>query len=263
MEPDRVFSHFIGASADTQAVTWLQHTGNTGAAAAVAELEPKPHLGMQVTSNTTSFQTLAVLQTFSRQLADDFGSWMDFVPQALTNALIDEETDQIVNGTGTGEIRGLLHTSGVLERSKGSDTRIDAIVKAANDLRVGGAFATANLILMHPTTWTAIRTQKDSQGRYILALNQPNDLGTVDNLFGVQVIVNTKVPQDIGIVLDTSIAVLAWTRLGLELTFNWQGDTEFRNNAYTYRLEERIAIGVQYPKAVCVVDGIADLSAGS
>lgn len=263
LEPDRVFSHFVGMAADTQAVTWLQHTGNTGGAEVVAELEPKPQLGMQVTSHTTSFQTVAVLQTFSRQLADDFPTWMTFVPQALTNALIDTETDQIVNGTGNGEIRGLLHTPGVLERSKGSDTRIDALVKAANDLRVGGAFATADLILMHPSTWTAIKTQKDTQGRYVLALNQPNELGSVDNLFGTQVIVNTKVPEDVAVVMDTRIAVLAWTRLGLELTFNWQGDSEFRNNAYTYRLEERIAIGVQYPKAICVVDGLADLGGGS
>lgn len=263
LEPDRVFSHFVGAAADTQAVTWLQHTGNTGGAAVVAELETKPQLGMQVTSHTTSFETIAVLQTFSRQLADDFGSWMSFVPQAMTNALIDTETDQIVNGTGTGEIRGLLHTSGVLERSKGSDTRIDALVKASNDIRVGGAYANANLILMHPTTWAAVRTTKDLQDRYVLALNQPNELGSVDNIFGVQVIVNTKVPQDVAIVLDTNIAVLGWTRLGLELTFNWQGDTEFRSNAYTYRLEERIAIGVQYPKAICIVDGLADLSGGS
>lgn len=263
LEPDRVFSHFVGMAADTQAVTWLQHTGNTGAAEVVAELEPKPLLGMQVTSNTTSFQTLAVLQTFSRQLADDFPTWMTFVPQALTNALIDTETDQIVNGTGNGELLGLLNTPGILERSKGSDSRIDAIVKAMNDIRVGQAYANANLVLMHPTTWTAIKTQKDLQDRYVLNLNQPNELGSVDNLFGVQVIVNTKVPQDVAVVLDTNIAVLAWTRLGLELTFNWQGDTEFRNNAYTYRLEERIAIGVQYPKAICVVDGLAVPAPGS
>lgn len=263
LEPDRVFSHFVGVAADTQAVTWLQHTGNTGAAAAVPELEAKPDLGMQVTSHTTSFTTLAVLQTFSRQLADDFTTWMTFVPQALTRALIDEETRQIVSGNGTTEMRGLLNTSGVLERSKGSDTRIDALVKAANDIRTGPAFATANLILMHPTTFTAVKTSKDTQGRYVLALNQPNELGSVDNIFGVQVITNTKVPQDVAIVLDTTIAVLAWTRLGLELTFTQLGDYQIRHNALTYRLEERVAVGVQYPKAICVVDGLADTSGGS
>lgn len=263
LEPDRVFSHFIGASADSQSVSWLQHTGNTGAAAVVPELEQKPRLGMQVESKSTEFSTIAVLQSFSRQLADDFGSWMSFVPTALTNALIDTETDQIVNGSGVGELRGLLNTSGVLERSKGSDTRIDALVKAFNDIRVGGAFANANLVLMHPTTWTAIKTSKDLNDRYILALNQPNELGSVDNIFGVQVISNTKVPEDVAIVMDSSIAVLGWTRLGLELTFNQFGTWEFEHNALTYRLEERIGIGVQYPKAICVVDGLAVPAPGS
>lgn len=256
LEPDRVFSHFVGMAADTQAVTWMQHTGNSGAAAAVPELELKPELGMQVTSQTTSFTTLAVLQTFSRQLADDFPTWMSFVPQELTRALIDEETRQIVSGNGTTELNGLLNTSDVLERSKGSDTRIDALVNAANDIRVGPAFGNADLILLNPSTWTAVKTSKDTQGRYVLALNQPNELGSVDNLFGVPVIVNTKVPEDVAIVMDSSIAVLAWTRLGLELTFTQLGDYQIRHNALTYRLEERVAIGVQYPKAICVVDGL-------
>jgi len=257
LESDRLFSHFPGAAADTQAVTWLQHTGNTGAAAPVAELTLKPTLGMQITPKTVSFTTIAVLQSFSRQLADDFQSWMSFVPEAMTRAVIDQETAQIVSGDGTSpNMRGLLNTSGVLTRAKGSDSYIDAIVKATNDLRIGSAYATADLAVMSPTTWTLLKTQKDSQGRYLLALNQPNDIGSIDNIFGVKVIVNTKVPDGKAIILDSTKAVLGWTRQGLEVQLNQYGNSEFDYNRLTYRVEQRIAIGVQYPTAINIVTGL-------
>jgi hypothetical protein len=71
-EPDRIFWHFPGLAAESQAVTYLQHTGNTNPAAPVTELAQKPDLGMQVEPKTVSFTLIAALATFSRQLRDDF-----------------------------------------------------------------------------------------------------------------------------------------------------------------------------------------------
>ncbi|HXO51768.1 MAG TPA: hypothetical protein VN888_12215 [Mycobacterium sp.] len=58
------------------------------------------------------------------------------------------------------------------------------------------------------------------------------------------------------IVLDTTRAVLAWTRLGLSLEINSYGTNEFSQNYVTYRCEERIAIGVQRPTAINLVTGL-------
>jgi hypothetical protein len=38
---------------------------------------------------------------------------------------------------------------------------------------------------------------------------------------------------------------------------NYWGDTEWTTNAVSFRCEERIAIGVQRPTAICVVTGLA------
>ncbi|HEY1443218.1 MAG TPA: hypothetical protein VGF65_20945 [Mycobacterium sp.] len=47
-----------------------------------------------------------------------------------------------------------------------------------------------------------------------------------------------------------------WIREAMEVVANPYGDWEFQNNAITYRAEERFGIGVQYPKAICLVDGL-------
>jgi HK97 family phage major capsid protein len=255
-ETDRLFSAFPGLPAESQSVSYLQHTGNTNPAAPVAELTQKPDLGMQVESQTTTFTLIAALATFSRQLLDDFQDFYSFVPTEMYRAVIDAETNQLVNGSGTApSMEGILATSGLLTRALGTDTVINALVKACNDLRVGSSYATADLIAMHPSTWTKVKTQTDTQGRYLLNINA-SDVGAIDNVFGVPVLTNTKIPIGTGIVFDTTIAIKAWTRMALEMMTNPYGDTEFATNAITFRAEERIAIGVIRPTAINVVTGL-------
>lgn len=105
-------------------------------------------------------------------------------------------------------------------------------------------------------TWDVVRRIENTLGSYLLNQNDPNALGGLDNIFGTRVVVNTHVPEGTAIVMDTTKAVLAWTRLGLELMSNQFGDSEWGTNAWSFRAEERIAIGVQRPTAICVVTGL-------
>jgi HK97 family phage major capsid protein len=259
-EPDRIFEHFIGARAEGQSVSYLLHSGNTNPAAAVPELGTKPDLGMQITAQTVPFTKIAALCSFSREILDDFPSFMDFVPNELQRAVVDAETGQVINGNGTApNMTGILHTSGVLTSTfttGASDTEIDAIVESFNAIRVGSSFGQADLVAMHPTTWDKIRRTKNTLGDYILQQNDPNAIGGFANIFGVRVVSNTQVPVGTAITFDTKIACLAWTRLGMELMSNQFGDSEWNVNAWSFRAEERIAIGVQRPSAICVVTGL-------
>jgi hypothetical protein len=72
----------------------------------------------------------------------------------------------------------------------------------------------------------------------------------------VPVLTNTKIPVGTAVVLDTTIAVRAWTRLALEMMANPYGDNEFQTSAIQFRCEERTTIGVTRPTAVCVVTGL-------
>ena len=126
---------------------------------------------------------------------------------------------------------------------------------AFNDLRIGAAFATANLVAMHLTKWTYLRSQKDTMGRYLLTPDPVT--GQVNTIWGAKVITNTKIATGTAIVMDRSQAVLARTRMGLTIEINGYGDTQWSTNAVSSRAEERIAIGVQKPAAICIFTGLA------
>jgi HK97 family phage major capsid protein len=139
-EPDRLLDHFIQQAAPIgPGVEWVAHTGNANPAAVVAELAVKPDLDMALTTHTASWVKIAATATISMEIASDFAVFMKFVPSELFRAIVDAETDYFVNNGSA----GLLNVAGVLTRSVGSDTNIDALAKAANDIRVGSAFGEA------------------------------------------------------------------------------------------------------------------------
>lgn len=258
-EDDDIFAHFLQEKApEAHSVEYLRHSGNTNPAAPTAELAQKPDLGMTWTTVTTSFTKIAALQEFSDEALADFPYFMQIVPSEMFAALKDARSDQVINGDGTGaNMLGLLNQSGTLTRAQGSDTPIDCLRKAVNDLRVGSAYSRANLILLNPTTWADLQLVKSSQGLYVLNPNDPNALGDLDNIFGTRVVANTKVPAGKAIVLDTTKAVLAWRRSGPVFDINQYGDTEWTHNSVSFRVEERVAIGVRYPAAINIVSGLA------
>jgi hypothetical protein len=72
---------------------------------------------------------------------DDVAS---FMPRELTNWIIIGENYQLLQGNRTTPNQtGLFNTSGVTREysSTDGDTVIDCVLEAANDVRVGGAYA--------------------------------------------------------------------------------------------------------------------------
>jgi len=72
---------------------------------------------------------------------------------------------------------GILNQPDILTRTIGSDTPIDCLRKAFNDLRVGTAFAKANLVLTHPTTWAEVQLQNSEGGLYLKYLGNVRRAG--------------------------------------------------------------------------------------
>jgi HK97 family phage major capsid protein len=128
------------------------------------------------------------------------------------------------------------------------------VLEAVTDIREGGAYAQADMILLHPTDWLQMRKLKTSFNSYVLDPNDPNTLGGIDNLFGIRVVVSTEVPQGHAAVLDSKIAANVFRRWGLEIMANPFADSAFEYNQIHYRAETRFALGVIYPDAICLVN---------
>jgi hypothetical protein len=263
IDPLRIFELFPGAAAGGQGVTFLTHTGNTNPAAAVAELGLKPDLAPIITPTTITFTTVAATLSVSRLFFDDFPTWGNWAPAELYRAVVDAENAQILTGSGSGaNMLGLMNQPNTLTRTAAlsagppSVTEIDVLRSACMDLRNGPEYCVADLIILNVIDWDYISKLKTTQNQYVLSAVTPNDIGFVDNLFGVRVVTSTKMPQGKALVADTRIACLSWTRLGMEILANQYDTYDFFQNAWTFRGEERIAVGVQYPKALNIVSGL-------
>lgn len=246
---------------DSRAVEYIQHTGNAAAASAVSELGVKPDLGLQLTTVTTPYVKIGATASASMEALNDFGTFMTWIPGELQRAIIDARTNEVLNGSGSSpHMLGILNTSGTLTRSVGSDTPLDAIRKAANDIRVGSSFAEASLVLTHPTTWQDLTLVKSTTGNYVLDPDNPNRLGDLHSIFGMRVVTNTYCPAGTAIVCDPNW-IYAWTRMGLTIDMNSLGSDASTNywtqNATSFRAEGRWAIGVARPTAVNIVTGLS------
>jgi HK97 family phage major capsid protein len=262
LEPDRIWSHFPGLPMDSQSVAYLRHTGNVSPAAVTPEGGTIPDVQMQVSQSVATAVKIDGLASVTRELLDDYDAVLDFVPSELSRLIIDRESNYLLNDPTA----GILATSGILTRNaSGSVTGIDAIMAGIDDIRVAtGAFADADLIIMHPTTWMSTRLTRTTTGAYVLRQNEPEDyLGPADSsFFGRKVVVNTYCPQGVAVIMSTTVAVKAFTRQGLELMLNQFGDAEFTTFGVQFRCVERIALAVVRPTAVCVVSGLLSNPAG-
>jgi len=134
---------------------------------------------------------LAHFVRINDEVLQDFSNFRQVIGQELLAGLIDAENSQLLVGSGTPpNLTGLLTTTGILTRARGTDSNLDAVLKAKADLRVGASFAEPDGLIVHPSNLSTIQLAKDSQGRYIT--NDPAQSGP-ETLFGMRLIPTTKV----------------------------------------------------------------------
>lgn len=120
-------------------------------------------------------------------------------------------------------------------------------------LRTGAALAEANLLAVHPSTWSALRRTKDLQDRYLV---QPDPTqGSPSTVWGVSVLATTTIAAGVGALLDTRKFGYAVVRESLTLRTG-TSDDDFTRNLQRWIAEERLALAVERPAAVCKITGL-------
>jgi HK97 family phage major capsid protein len=261
-DPTDVFAAFRQMpTPEARAVEYIVHTGNASPAAPVAELGVKPDLSPALTTVTQTFTKIAGLITVSNELIWDFSQMMAFMPNEIARAVIDARNNQVLNGNGSGaNMLGILNTSGLLSRSVGNDSPLDAVRKGINDLRVGSSFARADLLITHPLTAADLQLQKSTIGTYVLDPSDPARSSDLENVFGCKLITTAYCSPGTMIIADSQW-IYAWTRQGLTIETNnvgtdASGTNLWTQNAVSLRAEGRYAIGVARNTAVNILTGL-------
>jgi len=254
-EPQRIMDALPATAMSAPSVAYLRHNSTTGSPTTVAPGGLKPELSFLVDSVTIKASKIAAHVAVNDEDMADYHDFEQYVGVELMRAIIDTENGQLLNGAGTGtDLSGMLNTTGALTRVVGTDTPLDAVEQAINDLRVGSAFAVADLLIMHPTTRSKLRRQKDSQNRYLV--NPDPTMDEADSLFGIPLVVSTTCPIGTVLAADAGKAAMVYVRQGLSIETTPYNTDDFTHNLTRFRCEERLALATPRPAAMCIVTGL-------
>ncbi|EIC82087.1 phage major capsid protein [Serratia sp. M24T3] len=246
----RLFIRDLIAPGTTESNTiyWVQQTGFTNNAAAVAENTAKPYSDIVFAEKITPVRTIAHMFKASKQILDDFSQLQSTIDAELQYGLKYVEEQEILFGDGTG-----AHLDGIIPQATAYAPAFDvAEQNGIDDLRL--AMLQAQLArfpasghVLHFIDWAKIELIKDSLGRYILA--NPAAL-TGPTLWGLPVVA-TEFAAFQGKFLTGAFNAGAqiFDREESNVVISTENADDFEKNMISIRCEERLALAVKRPEA--------------
>lgn len=248
----RLLDRLPTATTESGSVEYIAHLSTTGSPAVTAEGQPKSELQFVLDRLTATVQKLACHIGVSWEALSDFGAFQSYVTTEIFRQVIDVENAFLLSGDGP--TTGLLNTPNVLPYHVGlGETALDALESAIADLRTGPSLATADIIVMHPGSWSAIRRSKDLQDRYLTQADPTR--GEASSVWGCPVMVTTQIARGTALLLDSSKFGRVHIRQPLSLQVGYSG-TDLIDNITRFVAEERLALTVERPSAALVIDGL-------
>jgi len=244
---------FPQGTTDQIAIVYMEETTFTNNAAETAEGGQYPENALAFTEKSSAVRKVAAFLPVTDELMADVSGMRSYVDQRLTYMVQAREDSQLLVGNGTPpNLRGLLNVVGIQTQPRGADTAQDAVFKAITNVQAVG-FANPSAVMIHPTDWQGIRLAKTSTGDYIWG--HPAIPGPT-TLWGLPVIVTTAITQGTAVVADFRGFTMIFRKQGLAVSVSNSHSDFFIKGLLAIRAEERLALVVFRPKAVCTITGL-------
>ncbi len=227
---------------------YLQLGAYTNAAAfQTEEGQLKAEAAMPTELEQAQVATIAHWIKAGQQVLDDAPALSQQIGNLLQYGLMAKLEASIVGGAGgKGEIKGLL-SHAVAHTPTGTPKAADAIGQAALSLQAAGW--NAGLIILNPTDWFSVASERDAAGQYILG--SPRDPSPA-GLWGIQVVLTPSLPTGTALVMDPKqVAVL--DRMQPTLVASRDDDKNLTSNLVTILAEMRAGLAVFAKGAVLSV----------
>jgi hypothetical protein len=257
-EISRAANYLVTVPMEGAGIAFFQHTANAAEAAYVAEGAAKPDISPTIKEVYTRPAKAAGRILLTHELVQDGGDeFASSLVADLARSVYNTESNLILNGTvGANGFSGINQLSGTITRAIGTDSPLDCLSKAFTDLRA--AFFEPDLVFVHPATMGALRRQKDTQNRYLLAVDGPRGIdqtSETETLWGVQCVQTTQQAAGTAAVLSVnSGAAVVYLREALTTFFDPYSQAS--SNVYQYISETRLALASPRPGAVNIVSGL-------
>lgn len=233
---------------ESNTIYWVQQTGFTNNAKAVAENTTKPYSDIAFAEKITPVRTVAHLFKAAKQSLDDMPQLQSTIDAELRYGLKYVEEQEILFGDGTG-----AHLDGIVPQASAFAAAFAvAQQNGIDDLRL--AMLQAQLArfpasghVLHFIDWAKIELTKDSLGRYILA--NPAALAG-PTLWGLPVVA-TEAAAFQGKFLTGAFNAGAqiFDREDANVVISTENADDFEKNMISIRCEERLALAVKRPEA--------------
>lgn len=209
----------------------------------------KPEGSFAFLKVTATVKTIAEWVPATKRGLADASQLRGLIDDELRADLAEEEEDQILNGSGSGEnITGILATSGIQTQAWSTDL-LETIRKAKTKSRTVGRVR-ANGVVLNPEDAERLDLLKGADQFYGPG---PFAAGGIRTVWGLPIVESEAIAAGVGLVGDFSKAVL-WDREQASVSITDSHADFFIRNLVAILAEERVAFGVTRPKAFVSVD---------
>lgn len=187
------------------------------------------------------------IKVTNQELADD-GIIAALLNSVLTRNIWLKIEDLVLNGTGSGEPRGILNTSGVLQGEFQGD--IVSTIRRSITVLQETSDTDTDVVLLNPYDAEALDLLQDDSGRYYG--NGPFGSGP-GTIWGRSRATSSKIPQGKAVMGDLR-SVHLLEREGLSITAFNQNEDDARHNLTYIRAEVRDLLLIREPARILVAD---------
>ena len=239
-------------------INYMEETtalAGTNAQVSIAEGNLKFENALAFTARNAPVETVGTWLPVTTQQLDDVPGIQGIIENRMSLFLQLKEEDLLLNGTGTTpQLIGFqgAAASSVLTQARGTDTNIDAIFKAIQQIRVTG-LAEPDAVVMHPDNFTPIATYKATTGEYGFDVTVDN--AGIIRLWGKLLILSPVATSGTALVGAFREFSEIWRRMGMTIMVGLNAD-DFTKNKRTVLGEFREALTIYRQTAFCKVTSL-------
>lgn len=267
--PLRVADLFATGATTSNTVRYIEELVNTNAAAGTSEGAAKPESAITFDQKDTTVGKITTFLPVSDEMLEDVAQIESYLDQRLGLFVQQKEDSELLNGSGSPSVKGILNVSGIqtgTALSLSPTHLLDAIFQAMTLVKTQ-SFLDTDAIVMSPTDWADLRLQKDLNNQYYGGGPFTGAYGAgggmaPDSVWGVPVIVTTAIAARTILVGAFRQGGQVFRRRGLTIEASNSHQDFFQKNLTAIRAEERLALVTYRPKAFYAITG-ADALEGS
>lgn len=189
----------------------------------------------------------------SDEILEDYEWLASSINNRAIYALQLEEERQLLNGSASGDIVGVLNRSGLLTGTATDATLADELFKAMTDVQTASGLS-ADAIVLNPADYQKLRLSKDANGQYFaggMFAGQYGQGGIVEQppVWGLRTVVTPAVAVGTAVVGAFRQAATVYRKGGITVEATNTHGEDFVHNRITVRIEARRALAVRRPSA--------------